>query len=123
METFKCCLCGLTKEVPTSGGTGYATNPSKPEEKTCYDCMGKLDLCDLTNAKVGDTFMHYLTKKKDGNYEVINWPGTLRIDVEKYTVTGHQRKRYNTVFRIAGKTFKGITYGDDNQCHKIIRLR
>lgn len=119
METFKCSHCYLTKEVNKSGGTGYGID-TKTDEKICYDCIGKHDLADLTNATPGQKFTFYLSKNSAGQWEVTNWPGTFRqpVTVRK---GNHNiaRNRYDTSFVVANKRFHGVTFGDWTQIHHV----
>jgi len=128
MEKVICAICG--KECLSDGfGTGYGID-SKTNQKICYDCCGKQDYKFLDEMKVGDKALFYLRVNKrsfdffgkqctEESYEVINWPGTMRISangkIGKHNIAGIRRDVW---FYRNGKEFHGIQYGNYSEiCH------
>ena len=115
-----CSQCG--KECKPDGcGTGYGENIKG--EKICYDCCGKNDYESLANLKVGEKTAYYLSKK-NGNYTVTNWPGTMRINVHCsegfHNIAGVRRDVH---FSYKGHNFWGVQYGDDSEICYIKRIK
>lgn len=116
MESNKvvCSVCG--NECKHSGiGTGYGTD-RKTGEKTCYQCIGLMDEKQLSEAKIGDRFTHYLTKN-DGNYFICNWPSSMKFRVYGVRKGSHNiaRSRYDVNFSRGGKNFIGTNYGENSE--------
>lgn len=118
METFICTQCQQTKEIPQSGGTGYGID--KDENKVCYQCIGENDLKAFESANIGEKFTMYLSIK-GGKAEITNWPGSFKKEANHMRTGRHNMagKRYDTYFKIAGKQFWGVTYGDQTQIHHV----
>lgn len=116
---FTCIQCGLTKPIQKNGGTGYAENRNTGE-RTCYACCGLNDDKEFREAIPGQKIVQYLIKSSDGQWQITNWPGTLRINVTpkngKHNIAGN---RYDTWFTFADKDFHGVTFGDWTQIHHI----
>jgi hypothetical protein len=75
---FTCSVCEETKTHIDSFTTGYGVNDKG--EKVCFNCCGKTDSQWM---KDHDRIDLYLTKK-DNNWVVSNWPGTLRFFANVY---------------------------------------
>ena len=117
---MKCSRCKEKISVkPNSITTGYATDDK--ENKICYDCCGKID-ADWLIQHVRSTY--YLTETCDG-YEVINWPGTMRIPVRSHKSGRHNfaRTRTDVWFQFRDRYFHGVQYGDNSQLLHIRRLK
>lgn len=77
---FLCNDCKQIKPVQAEGGTGYgypAENEPDADKPVCYDCCGKRDITRMV--KTGKAVL-YLSKSKDGAWQVGNWPGTIRFN-------------------------------------------
>jgi hypothetical protein len=130
MEKFVCAKCGKHKEVKENGGTGYGIN--NQEQKICYECCA---IDDQEYMDTHDRYTLYLTYKVTHNaytdqygnkfgerreYEVTNWPGTLRykccVKKGNHNMTG---SRYDVWFKDkSGNNWHGIQYGKNTQlCH------
>lgn len=121
---FLCSLCGQTKPVATSGGTGYAKTNGK---LICYTCCADINRTQMI--ATGKATL-YLTCEPQSNErldkgrrtlgKVSNWPGTLSFPC--HTRTGKHniaKVRYDVWFiGPDGKKWHGVTYGDYTQvCH------
>lgn len=112
-----CAICGKVL-IPDGIAAGYGINDKG--EKICYECCAKLDMADLTNLKHGEKICFYLSKNKSGQYEVTNWPGSMRIKVDcswegRHNIAG---KRTDVRFHVGKKHFHGVQYGNWTQiCH------
>lgn len=76
--------CTTCKQPFVSNGfsTGYGIN-RVTGEKFCYDCIGKTDLLELENLKVGEKIsLYYISAKK----EITNWPGSLKLSANHYEI-------------------------------------
>jgi len=89
-------------------------------KKVCYACCAVRDRKALMGLKGREQYHLYLTKKKDGKYYVINWPGTLEIAVD-YAWEGRHNfagTRTDVGFTLDGKKFCGTQYGTMSEiCH------
>lgn len=139
MATFHCAICQQSKQVRTSGGTGYGTTTARmvergyvtaPELKVCYACIGATDRLDM--CRDGAATLYLSVARKDcaekmacsgEQTKVSNWPGSLvfPINAGAIKVTRHNiaRRRYDVWFTGPdGATWHGVTYGDNTQiCH------
>jgi hypothetical protein len=110
---FRCIDCAQVKPMQTNGGTGYGIN--EHDFFVCYDCCGKQDEKFMRD---NGRITLYLVKR-DNEYFVTNWPGTINIRAHVRTswhnIAG---KRYDAWFKHAGANWHGVTYGDNTQiCH------
>jgi len=117
MATFTCFDCGKEKEESTKGGTGYASLPGG--NKVCYECCAERDRIYMRDN--GQTAL-YLVKNDKGQYEVTNWPGSLRIPINSIRKGRHNiaRVQYHVRFTFEGAAWYGVQTGDNTQ---IIRCR
>lgn len=72
--------------------------------------------------KPGERDYLYLSKDKDGKWEVTNWPGTFRRPIfnNRPQKGNHNfaRTRYDVWFKVGENFFHGVQYGDFTQvCH------
>lgn len=110
--------CG---HVPTpqpegGGGTGYGYD-RRTGKVSCYACCALNERARML--KTGRATL-YLSRRADGRYEVTDWPGHLRFLVAHSRVGRHNiaSKRYDVWFSLEGRTWHGVTYGDNTQiCH------
>lgn len=99
LETFRCEDCMKELGVRREGGTGYCIfkRPDGSSAKVCYECCadrdreqmlkkGEITLYLVQTDKV-DRMAPGLTKPKE--WEVTNWPGTLRIRVSHVKTSWH----------------------------------
>lgn len=135
-ELFTCSVCGESKPVNHSGGTGYGEREGR---KVCYACCADLDRADMVaNGKAtlylscepaskafdnGRPFTPATIGKGHGRAahgKVTNWPGTLEFSaVTRYSPHNIARWRYDVWFTGPdGFEWHGVTYGDNTQlCH------
>jgi hypothetical protein len=116
------CDCGHPP-TPTSGiGTGYATDN---EDKTyCYACCAENDKEFMR--KEGRIYL-YVSYKDKKPAQVINWPGTLRIDLKrhkygKHSAFGVYTTRIDVWFEFEGEQWYGVAKGCSNdvcRCRKL----
>ena len=112
---FTCADCGVC------GGTGYAVRDNG--DKICYEC------CAIDDRKYmiehGRNTL-YLVKNAAEQYEITNWPGTLRFRV------GTMRKGYHNMAGCRydvwfvgpdGKTWHGVQYGNNTQICYVKRTK
>jgi len=106
-----CAICGKAL-IPSGVGSGYGINGNG--EKICYECCAKLDIAELENLKHGEKICFYLTKNKAGQWEVTNWPASMRIKVDRFWEGRHNiaGKRRDVRFHIGSKHFHGVQYGN-----------
>lgn len=123
---FRCVRCKKLKPIQRDGGTGYAVNDAG--EKTCYACCGELDAQSM---REGNRIVLYLTHTRDNGTdypktEVSNWPGTLRLPVQRQRIGRHNiaGKRYDVWFNGPdGAVWHGVTYGDNTQICRCRKLK
>ena len=112
---FTCDICKQTKEFKSNHTAGYGINDK--EQKVCYACCANED-----RAKMKETgkAVLYLCTNKQGDYIVTNWPDSLSFKCYHYSIGSHNwgLKRYDVWFDFEGRTWHGVTYGDNTQlCH------
>ena len=113
-QLFKCHDC--EKEIVRTSPylPGYGTNKG---DKICYACCGIRDKKEMETA---DRFLLYLTKNARDEYEVCNWPGTLRFPAHVHTGKHNlARVQYFVRFKDhTGAEWSGRVVGDNTQiCH------
>ena len=115
-------ICDLCQKeiVSEKYSPGYGTN--EQGQKVCYTCCGVQDEQYMYDH---NKVMLYLVQNTDESWQVTNWPGTLRIDVQ-LPRKGHHNiagTRYDVWFTFAGKHWHGVQYGEWTQiCHcKVIK--
>lgn len=140
MRTFVCHDCGQAKPVLQNGGTGYALD--EQGNKICYECCAERDKKHL---KENDKALLYLTRKPNAprrlersvggrvreylrpdDWEVINWPGTLRFQVLSITQGEHNLAgvRFDVKFRDhLGRLWHGTQYGRMTQVVRCRRVK
>ena len=126
----RCDLCGRVFE-PESCATGYArirTDDGEPR-RACYLCCADIDIKQMD--ETGKITL-YLSNKDGltpatyneanrwyvGDWEVRNWPGTLKFAVVRRTIGGHNftGRRVDIWFRdMNHDTWHGVQYGHDTQ--------
>jgi len=115
----KCNQCKEIIKTPKyTCGTGYGKN--EKGKKICYKCIGENESNDLANAKIGDKFTFYLTQNDDGTNTIMNWPGSLSININYVRQGRHNIAgvRYDCWFTYRGNHFWGVCYGDFTEiCH------
>lgn len=111
VNKFTCDICKKEIEYTSDITTGYGTN--KDGQKCCYACCAE---ADKQYMKENGKICLYLTKK-DGHYFVGNWPDSLSFSVYHIRIGRHNiaGKRYDVWFNFDGKTWHGVTYGDNTQ--------
>lgn len=116
--TFTCSVCGETKPVQTSGGTGYGRD--KQDRLGCYQCCGVQDKARML--RDGKTTMYLTYSVSPGTFNVLsgqvsNWPGTLKFPVHVVHRSHHNlaRYRYDFWFTCEGQTWHGYQVGDNTQ--------
>jgi hypothetical protein len=107
------CDCG---HVAVSNGfsTGYGTDENG--KKRCFDCCGKRDRILMKQTGKATLYL----SKKNNQYAITNWPGTLSINSRRVITGGHNFAgiRYDVWFELDRETWHGVTYGDNTQlCH------
>ena len=96
--------------------TGYGIN--RNNEKVCYACL------DRDYMAQHDRMALYL-QGSNGQYQVINWPGTLRIPIISYSHGRHNiaGSRVDVWFKDhTGRRWWGVQYGEWTQivhCRKL----
>lgn len=114
-----CNICGkeIVSDSPYTTGYGIDEN----NNKVCYACCGEQD---TEYMKTHDKTMLYLVKRENDWY-VTNWPGTLSVKVATPKKGRHNiaRTRYDVWFAFADKFWHGVQYGDFTQvCHcKVVK--
>lgn len=129
--TFICHDCRQERPVTFDGGTGYGLDESG--NQVCYECCG---VRDRQYMETHDRILLYLVKRPDAplrtermgskvweylhpaDWEVTNWPGTLRFPVVDITKGRHNLAgvRYNVYFNDhLGRPWYGVQYGDMTQ--------
>lgn len=110
MKKFICDQCQKEKMPDSELSTGYGTN--KEGKKICFECIGKNDLEEMTNAKRGQKFTLYLC-----NSEVSNWPGSFKSPIYGLSKGRHNiaRYRYDFYFNVGKNKFHGVQFGDNTQ--------
>jgi hypothetical protein len=117
---FICSKCGEQNAVNTGGGSGFATD--EKGGKICFKCCAVMDSEQM--AKDGEIVL-YLVKNEAGNYEVTNWPGTLRISAKKvyegrHNIAGTQTHVW---FTHSGREWIGVQYGRNSDVCRCKRLK
>jgi hypothetical protein len=110
MAVNKCFACGNDIAQPTDGfTTGYAVD--RDNNKICYTCCANQDLEYMR--KEGKVTLYM--SKKDGKYEVTNWPGSLRFSTPHVKTSYHNMagKRYDTWFVLDGFYWNAVKFGDN----------
>lgn len=117
-EPGVCADCG--KPFPVQRDTCGSGCGIIDGKKVCYACCAVRDRKALMGLKGREQYHLYLTKKKDGKYYVMNWPGTLEIAVD-YAWEGRHNfagTRTDVGFTLDGKKFYGTQYGSMSEiCH------
>lgn len=111
--TCTCHECGAACK-PNGLFAGYGV--LKNGNKICYDCCAKRDEQALMALSGKDKISLYLIGK-NGQEEIINWPGTLRIK-PRYVKRGRHNfagSRRDVWFAYKGKEFHGTQYGEMNE--------
>ncbi len=116
IHEFKCSICGQDKRHKSDITTGYATN-QLTNEKICFDCCAEQDRAFMREQ---GKIMLYLSKNSENDWQVTNWPGTLR-----FNVTGMRTGRHNMAgsrcdvwFNFNGRVWWGYCVGEMTQvCH------
>ena len=123
IHEFTCADCGQRKSHDDGGcdTTGYAVRDNR--DKVCYGC------CAIEDRKYmiehGRNTL-YLVKNDAEQYEITNWPGTLRFRV------GTMRKGYHNMAGCRydvwfvgpdGKTWHGVQYGNNTQICRVKRTK
>lgn len=124
---FTCDRCGQAKETPKGITTGYGSyRDRQPAERICYACCGELERCDMVD---DGRAVLYLTGKWDGagrnpdwrDWEVTNWPGTLRFRLTRAKTSKHNMARVRVDVWFTGpdgRPWHGYSIGDHTQiCH------
>ncbi len=115
---FDCSVCDEHKTHESGIATGYGLDENG--NKVCFECCGKKDSARLENMKIGEKYCLYLYKDEDGKWNVSNWPGTLKINVNTPRKGHHNMagSRYDVWFQHKGNYFHGVQYGENTQiCH------
>ena len=108
-------MCKTRKVVDTGGcTTGYGEDDKGG--KVCYQCCAEQDKAYMRRH---GRITLYLVKYGNGKYEVVNWPGTLRIKAGvkagNHNIAG---SRYDVWFSFECMTWHGVCYGENTQlCH------
>jgi hypothetical protein len=110
---------------PGSYGTGYGDHHGRP---ICYDCCGAVDAASMMES--GRIMLYLTTDPKRSavglvsswrQWEVTNWPGTLRFRVRAASLGRHNlaRTRIDVWFTGPdGRIWHGVSIGDHTQvCH------
>lgn len=118
------------------GGTGFAEDAQG--NIICYACCAIRDKADMLES--GKAVL-YLTQKFEqfrmpsrtsrrgyaavGEFEIINWPGTLKFRTDAMHVGAHNLagRRYDVWFDVDGESWHGVQYGDDTQILHCRRLK
>lgn len=81
---FRCRDCGIAKPVPRDGcGTGYATTGRSPKARfVCYGCCA---IQDRKHMERDGKSVLYLSERSPLQWEISNWPGTLRFNASVST--------------------------------------
>ena len=106
--------CGHEVSSHTEHTTGYGTDSNGKTH--CYECCAKQDMDYMQ--KNGRIALYLV--QKDNQYEITNWPGSLRFKAYSVTTGRHNiaGKRYDVWFMVNGVRWHGIQYGEFNQiCH------
>lgn len=118
MEKIFCAECG--KEC---GPDGYGIAPIT-EKKICYSCCGKMDERALMNLKLGEKTILYLSQDENGDWNVTNWPGTLKFKVwAKEGRHNIAKVRRDVWFTVRGHYFHGTQYGNSSELCYIKRVK
>lgn len=127
MSDTHCVQCGeaffphmywdAEKTKPLDTGYGMLENG----ERVCFACCALDDLARLKETGKADL---YLTKK-EGQYYVCNWPGTLKIG-PVCTKQGHHNiagKRVDCWVYLDGAIYHGVQLGHWNEVVRIKRTK
>lgn len=122
MKKIICSDCGKIC-IPDGCGTGYGR--TETGEIICYDCCGKRDKKILQSMKIGEKICLYLSKSKDNNWHIGNWPGTFQIRVSEPREGRHNMAgiRRDVWFGYFGKEFHGVCYGNNSEICHIQRIK
>ena len=121
---FRCRDCGIAKPVPSGTcGTGYAsTGRTKRARLVCYGCCAIQDKKEMR--RKGKLTL-YLSERNGGQWEVSNWPGTLRFPAyckESWHNFAGKDGRRDAWFWMDGKLWHAVSIGD-NQVARCKRLK
>lgn len=110
--------CGHAPTVTDGPGTGYGTDL---HGKTfCYACAGERDKQNLRDS---DRATLYVSKDSTGQWQVTNWPGSLKIPIYRVKSGRHNiaRTRLDTWFSFEGSAWHGVNIGDNDilRCRKL----
>lgn len=126
-----CDRCGA-ECVPSKVTTGFGE--TEDGKCYCFKCCGELDKADMI--ETGKATLYLV--KRDGapvrerghyvgpDYEVTNWPGTLRLPVHGIRTGRHNRagRTYMVAFRGPdGYLWRGTQYGDNTQICRCKRTK
>jgi hypothetical protein len=116
MKEFTCSMCGKTKPVQTSGGTGYGRD--RQGKVFCYDCAADLDKKEM---RTHGSITLYLTGDSKGVMRVSNWPGTLvfpalNVTVSRASAYGGYINRVDADFVFEGRIWHCIQKGNMDLC-------
>lgn len=109
------CHCHECGAAFKSDGVGTGYGITKEGNKVCYACCAKHDEQALMALTGKNKLCLYLVGK-DGQEEVTNWPGTLRIKLRRVKKGRHGSAgtRRDVWFAYKGKHFHGTQYGEIN---------
>ena len=99
--------------------TGYGIMPN--DDRVCFACCAINDLKDLKEIGKADLYLI----KKEGQWYICNWPGTLKIG-PVYTKQGHHNwagKRVDCWVHLDGAIYHGIQLGRWNEVVRIRRTK
>ena len=105
--------CG---HVPSAHGphtTGYGRD-GDTGRTFCYECAAEIDRQWMRDH---DRTTLYLVERTSGQWELTNWPGTLRLSPYRVRIGRHNmaRKRYDAWVSFEGADWHFVTYGDNTQ--------
>lgn len=89
----------------------------------CYPCCAEEDRALLREGKEP---VLYLSKNKDGKWQVTNWPGSLVITPNHVSTSdahafGRKISRHDIWFTFEGREWHGVNKGDSQivRCHRL----
>ena len=128
MADFVCNACGATKQISHETiACGYAYDDQN--NKVCYDCCAERDKKHMRDTGKNTLYLTH-NPITDNSYPfadgyISNWPGSLKLPCRvKSGRHNIARYRYDAWFTFEGKSWHGVSYGDNTQivhCKQIKR--
>lgn len=122
INEYDCFKCHKHITYNTEGQVGAGYGLDENDNPICYNCCAIVDRDTMDEE---GWFVLYLVKR-DKDYYVSNWPGTLEYKVDSYSYGRHNiaGTRVDVWFTdYKGKKWWGARYGNNTQLCRCKRLK